>query len=102
MVMWNNELRVGRDCCVYGYGNSVYVDRKCVWSVGTEMCPHHCPRSNHRLFIQFIQSIYTYIHKSLQGAYFTCHGPEAAKIGREFYATDTVVRHQGKAEPVLY
>lgn len=30
-----------------------------------------------------------------QGGYFTCHGPDAAKIGREFYATDTVVRHQG-------
>lgn len=29
-----------------------------------------------------------------QGGYFTCHGPEAAKIGREFYATDTVVRHE--------
>lgn len=43
----------------------------------------------------------THTPNKSQGAYFTCHGPEAAKIGREFYATDTVVRHQGERNPCI-
>lgn len=57
-------------------------------------------RSSSPIIIRSIEPIPIPSHTSthathVQGGYFTCHGPDAAKIGREFYATDTVVRHQG-------
>ena len=33
-------------------------------------------------------------HKHTQGGYFTCHGPDAEHVAKEFYSTQTVVRHQ--------